>query len=64
MERNLIKRALSPLFRFCQPEDLPLGIQYRTLPSEKFLVADFHQPLHELHSLGVKPICIEIIAES
>jgi hypothetical protein len=27
VKRNLIKRALFPLFRFCEPESFALGIQ-------------------------------------
>jgi hypothetical protein len=56
VERNFIERALFPLFRFCKPEDLALDIQHSTLPAEQFLVSNFDEPLHELHSLGVKPI--------
>jgi hypothetical protein len=64
VERNFIERALLPLFRPRQPEDLALGIPQGALPAKKFLVANFNKPLHELHSLGVKPICLARIADS
>jgi hypothetical protein len=64
VERNFIERALLPLFSLCQPEDFALGIEQRTLATKKLLVANFNEPLHELHSLGVKPICSARIAES
>ena len=58
VERNFIQRALLPLFRLRQPEGFALGIPLGTLPAKKFLAANFNEPLHELHSLGVKPICL------
>jgi hypothetical protein len=64
MERNLIKRALFPLFRLRQPENLTLGIQQSTLAAYKFLIANFDELVHELHSCRVKPINPSIIAES
>jgi hypothetical protein len=64
MERDLVKRALLPLFRLRQPENLTLGIQQRTLPAHKFLIAKFNELVHELHSCRVKPINAPTIAES
>jgi hypothetical protein len=64
MERNLIKRALFPLFRLRQPENLTLGVQQSTLPAHKFLIANFDELVHELHSCRVKPINPSIITES
>src|SRR5258708_33319896 len=46
---NLLKRALFPLLCLCQPKILALGIQQRPAPAEKFLSANFDQPVHELH---------------
>jgi hypothetical protein len=64
VERNLIKRALFPLFRLRQPENLTLGIQQSALAAHKFLIANFDELVHELHSCRVKPINPCIIAES
>src|SRR5271167_124344 len=64
VERNLIERALSPLFRLRQPENLALGIQQGTLPAHKFLIANFDELVHELHSCRVKLTNPSIIAES
>jgi hypothetical protein len=64
VERNLVKRALFPLFRLRQPENLTLGIQQGTLPAHKFLIANFDELVHELHSCRVKPINPATIAES
>jgi hypothetical protein len=64
VERNLVKRALFPLFRLRQPENLTLGIQQGTLPAHKFLITNFDELVHELHSCRVKPINSVIIAES
>jgi hypothetical protein len=64
VKRNLIERALFPLFGFRQPENLTLGIQQSTLSAHKFLIANFDEPVHELHSCRVKPINRRIIAES
>jgi hypothetical protein len=54
--RNLIKRALFPLFGLCQPENPALGVVRCALPAHGFLTANFHELVHELHSNGVKPI--------
>jgi hypothetical protein len=64
LKRNLIKRALFPLFGFRQPENLTLGIQQSTLSAHKLLIANFDELVHELHSCRVKPIDDGIIAES
>jgi hypothetical protein len=64
VERNLIECALFPLFRLRQPENLAFGIQQGTLPAHKFLIANFDELVHELHSCHVKPINAGIIAES
>jgi hypothetical protein len=64
VERNLVKRALFPLFRFRQPENLTLGIQQSTLSAHKFLIANFNKLIHELHSCRVKPINSTVIAGS
>jgi hypothetical protein len=50
VKRDLVKRALFPLFRFGQPENSALGIQQRPLSAYKFLVANFDELVHELHS--------------
>src|SRR3984957_7010788 len=64
VERNLIQRALFPLFRLRQPENLAFGIQQGTLPAHEFLIANFDELVHELHSCRVKPNSRGIIAES
>jgi hypothetical protein len=56
VERDLIERALFPLFRLCKPKNFTLGIQQRALSAHKFLAANFDELIHELHSCGVKPI--------
>jgi hypothetical protein len=63
VKRDLVKRALFPLFRFGQPENSALGIQQRPLSAYKFLVANFDELVHELHSCGVKPIYTRVISE-
>jgi hypothetical protein len=55
VERDLIERALFPLFCLCQPENSTFGIQQGTLSTHKFLAANFDKLVHELHSCGVKP---------
>jgi hypothetical protein len=64
VKRDLIKRALFPFFRFCQPEDFSFGILHSALSANEFLAANFDQLFHELHSCGVKPICPRSLAES
>jgi hypothetical protein len=54
MIRDLIERALLPLFSLRQPENPALGIVSRTLPAHRFLTANRHELVHELHSSGVK----------
>jgi hypothetical protein len=54
MQRNLVHCALFPLFRLCQPEMPVMGVNHRTLSANKFLITDFDESIHELHSLGVK----------
>jgi hypothetical protein len=56
VERDLIERALFPLFCLCQPENSAFGIQQGALSANKFLAANFDELIHELHSCGVKPI--------
>src|SRR5260370_20449562 len=63
VKRNLLQRALFPLFRFCQPKALAFGIQQSPPPADKFLFANFDQPVHELHSWGVNPIYQRTLAE-
>ena len=60
---NFLKRALFPLLSFCQPENLAFGIQQSALSADKFLFANFDQPVHELHSCRVKPIYARTLAE-
>jgi hypothetical protein len=50
MERDLVKRALLPLFSFREPENPALGIKVRALPAKIFLAANFSELVHELHS--------------
>src|SRR5512140_3178348 len=64
MKRDLVERALLPLFRLRQPENPSLGIMRRAFSADQFLAANFDQLLHELHSRGVKPSCRNILAES
>jgi hypothetical protein len=64
VERNFIERALLPLFRLRQPKNLTFGIQQGTLAAHKFLIANFDELVHELHSCRVKPINPDIITES
>src|ERR1700733_6718506 len=52
--RDLVQRALFPLFGFSEPKNPALGIERRALSAEKFLPADFNELVHELHS-SVKP---------
>jgi hypothetical protein len=56
VERDLIERALFPLFGLCKPENSTFGIQQGALSAHKFLAANFDEFIHELHSCGVKPI--------
>jgi hypothetical protein len=62
VKRDLVKRALLPLFGFRQPEHPALGIPRSALSAHEFLVTDFHQLFHELHSRGVKPIDRRVLA--
>jgi hypothetical protein len=55
VQRNLIERALLPLFCLRQPENFTLGIQQGTLSANRFESANFNELFHELHSGGVKP---------
>jgi hypothetical protein len=64
MKRDLIERALFPLFSLRQPENPALGIVSRTLPAHRFLAANLHELVHKLHSGGVKPTSPRILAES
>jgi hypothetical protein len=61
---NLLKRSLFPFLCLCQPENLTLGIQQSARSAHKFLFANFDEPVHELHSRGVKPIYPRTLAES
>jgi hypothetical protein len=64
VKRNLVKRALFPLFGLCQPENSSFGIQQSTLATHRLLATNFDEPVHELHSCGVKPIYTRTLAES
>jgi hypothetical protein len=55
VKRDLVERALLPHFGLRKPERLTLGIMQRTLTAEMLLAANFNEPVHELHSLLVKP---------
>lgn len=50
MKRDLVERALFPLFGFRKPENLTLAIVRRPLSAKVFLTANFNEPVHELHS--------------
>jgi hypothetical protein len=63
VRRNLIECALFPLFRLCQPENPALGVVRCALPAHEFLISNFHELVHELHSNGVKPIYAGILAD-
>jgi hypothetical protein len=63
MKRDLIERALFPLFGFRQPKHFALGIVGRTLAAKILLAANFNEPVHELHS-RVKPIHSARLADS
>jgi len=63
MIRDLIECALFPLFGLRQPENPALGIVSRTLPAHRFLAANLHELVHELHSGDVKPTSPRILAE-
>jgi hypothetical protein len=47
MERNLIERALFPLFGLCKPEHPTFGIQRGTLSAHMLLTAYFRELVHE-----------------
>jgi hypothetical protein len=64
VECDLVERALFPLFCFCQPKNFAFGIQQGALAADKFLLANFDQPVHELHSCDVKPIYLATLAGS
>jgi hypothetical protein len=64
MIRDLIERALFPLFGLRQPENPALGIVSRTLAAHRFLAANLHELVHKLHSGGVKQTSSRILAES
>jgi hypothetical protein len=50
MERNLIERALFPLFGLRQPEKPALSVVSCALPAHGFLTANLNELVHELHS--------------
>jgi hypothetical protein len=64
VKRNLVQRALFPLLGFCQPENSSFGIQQSTLATHRLLATNFDEPVHELHSCGVKPVYTHTLAES
>jgi hypothetical protein len=62
--RNLIKRALFPLFRLRQPKGSARRVQRSTLPADRFLTAYFREPVHEPHSCDVRSTdAVETLAE-
>jgi hypothetical protein len=64
MKRDLIEGALFPLFGLCQPKNPAPGVVSRALPAHGFLISHLNELVHELHSIGVKPISGRILAES
>jgi hypothetical protein len=64
MKGNLIKSALFPLFCLCQPKRSPFWVQQGALSAHHFLIADFYELVHSLHSPSVKPIYLRTIAET
>jgi hypothetical protein len=54
VKRNLIERALFPLFRLRQPKRPALGVQRSTFAAYRFLTAYFRKSVHEPHSCGVR----------
>nr|WP_206734877.1 hypothetical protein [Bradyrhizobium zhanjiangense] len=53
--RDFVDSALLPLFRLREPENAALEIERSALSAQRFLTANFDQPIHVLHSLPVKP---------
>jgi hypothetical protein len=50
---NFVERALFPLLGLRKPENPTLRIERRTLTTQGFLTANFHQPVHALTLLVV-----------
>jgi hypothetical protein len=50
VKRDLVERALFPLFGFRKPENLTLAIVRRPFSAKIFLAANFNESVHELHS--------------
>jgi hypothetical protein len=50
MKSDLVQRSLRPLFRFSKPERPMFGIQQSAFPANEFLLADFNDLIHGLHS--------------
>jgi hypothetical protein len=74
--RDLIKRALFPLFRLRQPKGSAPRIQGGTLSAYRFLTAYFRKSVHEPHSCGVRstdtsgtlperrPVCLTLLCKT
>lgn len=45
---NFVERALFPLLGLREPENPTLEIEHGTLPAQRFLTANFDQPVHAL----------------
>nr|WP_206734359.1 hypothetical protein [Bradyrhizobium zhanjiangense] len=56
--RDFVDSALLPLFRLREPEKAALEIERSALSAQRFLTANFDQPIHALHSLPVKPFTV------
>src|SRR6186713_218296 len=50
--RNFVECALLPFLGLCKPEHPALKIERGALTAQKFLTANFHQPLHALTLLS------------
>lgn len=61
---NFVKRALFPFLGLREPENPTLEIERSALPAQGFLTANFHQPVHALTLLCVKPFPGISVAES
>jgi hypothetical protein len=56
VKRDFVKRTLFPLFGLGKPENPTLGIQRGARSAHLLLTAYLHEPVHDPHSCGVKPI--------
>src|SRR4051794_40302212 len=61
---DLVKRALLPFLSLRKPENPALEIKRGALPAQRFLTANFDQPVHALHSWRVKPFRAISVTES